>query len=136
MSVLASWARRRGQCGGLRRNAGGLLVLPGSGGLLGLRSTGFAAFLFSSRCLSGRRGTSDAGQFVHDLIGHLTVFFDLLGVLDRDIGGFLGLAQSFLELAQPNTQFRLTHFRRNFEEQRIRAGIEFEFILHGNDRLS
>ena len=123
------------RCDGLMRNVGDLLVLPRSGGLIGLMLTRFVAFIFSNRCLSGREGTSDAGQFVHNLVCHLAVFFYLLGVLNRDVGGFFGLTQSFLELTQPNSQFRLSHFRCNFEEKGIRTGIEFEFILHGNDRF-
>ena len=135
LSVLVLWVRGRDRCGRLRRNAWGLLVWPGSGELIGLRLTGFEAFLFSSRYLSGRGGTSDAGQFVHDLVCHLPVFFNLLGVFNRNVGGFFGLTQSFFELTQPHSQFRLTHFRCNFKEEWIRTSIEFEFILHSNDRF-
>ena len=102
---------------------------------LELMSIKSLAFISSNRYLCYLISTSYARQLVHYLVSHLPILLYLLRILQRNVSCLLSLTQCLLQVAQPYTQFILTHLAGYLEKKRISTSIKLEFVLHGNNRL-
>ena len=125
--------KRSGQSWTGSGNSGAPSTSPRNEAHLELLPPSLPASLSHNPHLLYSNDTSDAGQIIHYVVGQLAILLDLFGVLLRHVGGFFSEAKGPFEVGEPDSEFGLSGFTADLEEEGVGRGVEFEFVLHGDD---